>query len=84
MTRTNNVEFSPTSAAENYDVSELVQAVGAAQGDDLLDISLAAARMLTTGPERYSLDDVLARFGYTREQRSQLDHDGPGGDNPSR
>lgn len=41
--------------------------------DNLLDISLAAARMLTTGPERYSLDDVLAMFGYTREQLRDAD-----------
>ena len=40
--------------------------------EDLLDVSLAAARMLTTGPERYSLDEVLARFGYTREQLNEL------------
>ena len=36
--------------------------------EDLLDVSLATARMLTTGPRRHSLDDVLAQFGYTREQ----------------
>jgi prevent-host-death family protein len=35
--------------------------------DDLLDVSLAAARMLTTGERRHSLDDVLAQLGYTRE-----------------
>lgn len=35
--------------------------------EDLADVSLALARMLTTGPERHSLDDVLARFGYTRD-----------------
>lgn len=40
--------------------------------DDLLDIALATARMLTTGPERHSLDDVLAQFGYTREQLREL------------
>ena len=40
--------------------------------DDLLDVSLVAARMLTTGAERLSLDDVLARFGYTREQLAEL------------
>ncbi|MBA3642572.1 MAG: type II toxin-antitoxin system Phd/YefM family antitoxin [Chloroflexota bacterium] len=40
--------------------------------DDLLDVSLVAARMLTAGPERVSLDDVLARFGYTREQLAEL------------
>src|SRR5947209_18895591 len=36
--------------------------------EDLTDISLATARMLTTGPKRHSLDDVLAQFGYTRDQ----------------
>lgn len=41
--------------------------------DDLLDVLLAVARMQTTGPERYSLDDVLALFGYTREHLAQLD-----------
>lgn len=40
--------------------------------DDLLDIALASARMLTTGPVRHSLDDVLVRFGYTREQLNDL------------
>ncbi|MGH2458320.1 MAG: type II toxin-antitoxin system Phd/YefM family antitoxin [Chloroflexota bacterium] len=36
--------------------------------DELLDVSLATARMLTTGPGRHSLDEVLAQLGYTREQ----------------
>src|SRR3972149_5378764 len=36
--------------------------------EDLLDMSVAAARALTTGPRRHSLDDVLAQLGYTREQ----------------
>ncbi|MDQ3779587.1 MAG: type II toxin-antitoxin system Phd/YefM family antitoxin [Chloroflexota bacterium] len=40
--------------------------------DDLLDVSLVAARMLTAGLERVSLDEVLARFGYTREQLAEL------------
>ena len=40
--------------------------------DDLLDLSLAAARMLATGPRRHSLDEVLAQFGYTREQLHDL------------
>jgi hypothetical protein len=35
---------------------------------DLLDVILATARMATAGPRRHSLDEVLARFGYTREQ----------------
>jgi prevent-host-death family protein len=40
--------------------------------DDLLDVSVAAARMLTTGPGRHSLDQVLAHFGYTRDQLRDL------------
>jgi prevent-host-death family protein len=36
--------------------------------EDLTDISLAVARMLTTSSRRHSLDDVLAQFGYSREQ----------------
>ena len=40
--------------------------------DDLADLALAAARSLTTGERRYTLDDVLARFGYTREQLRDL------------
>jgi len=41
--------------------------------EDLLDISLATARMLTTGPTRQTLDEVLSQFGYTREQLRDLD-----------
>ena len=40
--------------------------------DDLIDITLATARLLTTSEERYSLDEVLAIFGYTREQLRDL------------
>ena len=40
--------------------------------DDLTDVALAAARALTGDEERHSLDDVLARFGYTREQLRAL------------
>ena len=36
--------------------------------EDLLDISLTTARMLTTEATRHTLDDVLNQFGYTREQ----------------
>ena len=38
------------------------------QMEDLEDIALTAARVLTASPERTSLDDVLNRFGYTREE----------------
>lgn len=41
--------------------------------DDLLDVSLAVARSMTTGPERHSLDDVLAQFGYTREDLREIE-----------
>jgi hypothetical protein len=40
--------------------------------DDVLDLILAYARVLTTGPHRYSLDEVLAHFGYTREQLREM------------
>lgn len=33
----------------------------------LLDVSLAVTRLLTTSERRHSLDDVLDRFGFTRE-----------------
>ncbi len=36
--------------------------------EDLLDLSITAARMLATGPGRHSLDEVLTHFGYTRDQ----------------
>jgi prevent-host-death family protein len=34
----------------------------------LLDVSLALTRLLTADARRHSLDDVLDRFGYTREE----------------
>lgn len=40
--------------------------------EDALDVSMAAARMQTTAPRRHSLDEVLAQFGYTREQLRDL------------
>jgi prevent-host-death family protein len=40
--------------------------------EDILDVALASARMLTTEPGRHSLDDVLVLFGYTREQLRDL------------
>jgi prevent-host-death family protein len=33
----------------------------------LLDVSLALTRLLTTSERRHSLDDVLDRFGFTRD-----------------
>ena len=41
--------------------------------EDLLDVSLAAARMLAASACRHSLDEVLAQFGYTREQLRRED-----------
>ena len=35
---------------------------------DLIDTTLLAARALTTNGQTISLDQVLDRFGYTREQ----------------
>jgi prevent-host-death family protein len=40
--------------------------------EDLLDASLASARLLSSGPGRHSLDEVLAQFGYTRDQLRDL------------
>ncbi len=40
--------------------------------EELLDISLVAARMFTTSEQRHSLDEVLFQFGYTREQLREL------------
>lgn len=54
----------PVAAVVSIERLERLQALE----DELLDVSLAAARMFTAGPDRHSLDDVLARFGYTREQ----------------
>lgn len=34
----------------------------------LLDVSLALTRLLTANERRHSLDDVLDRFGFTREE----------------
>ncbi|HZU14493.1 MAG TPA: type II toxin-antitoxin system prevent-host-death family antitoxin [Chloroflexota bacterium] len=41
--------------------------------DDLMDVSLVLARMMTAGTQRHSLDDVLNQFGYTREQLNETD-----------
>jgi len=40
--------------------------------EDLLDVSLATARMLTTGTQRHSLDDILAQLGLSREEFRDL------------
>lgn len=40
--------------------------------DDLIDITLAAARMMTTSGPSYTLDEVLERFGYTRDELAAI------------
>ena len=40
--------------------------------EDLIDLTLATARLLTDSGERISLDDALAQFGYTRDQLRAL------------
>ena len=41
--------------------------------EDLTDISLVAARMLTTGDRRFSVDEVLTAFGYSRDDLGERD-----------
>jgi phage gp37-like protein len=36
--------------------------------EDTQDLALSAARAITAGPDRTSLDDVLAEFGYSRDE----------------
>ena len=36
--------------------------------DELADLALVAARMVTTTGEVHSLDEILERFGYTRDE----------------
>ena len=40
--------------------------------EDLIDVSMAMARSLAAGPQRHSLDDVLAQFGYRRSDLSDI------------
>lgn len=58
----------PVAAVMSMDRLEQLQQLE----EDLLDISLTTARMLTSGPARHDLDHVLSRFGYTREQLREL------------
>jgi prevent-host-death family protein len=37
----------------------------------LLDVSLGLTRLLTASERRHSLDDVLDRFGFTREELTE-------------
>jgi antitoxin (DNA-binding transcriptional repressor) of toxin-antitoxin stability system len=47
-----------------------IEALERADGleERLLDISLALTRLLTDGDKRHSLDEVLERFGITRDE----------------
>lgn len=54
----------PVAAVVSMDRLEQFQQLAA----DMADVPLAVARTLTTDPGRHSLDDVLAQFGYTRDQ----------------
>lgn len=56
----------PVAAVVSIDHLEELQEIE----DDLIDASLAVARLIATGPERHSLDQVLERFGYSREELS--------------
>ena len=40
--------------------------------DDLIDITLVASRMMTGSDKRFTLDEVLDRFGYSREDLANL------------
>lgn len=40
--------------------------------DDLLDITLGAARMMTSSGPSVSLDDVIERFGFTRDELAAI------------
>lgn len=58
----------PVAAVIGMDQFEQLQTLQ----DDLLDIVLTSARMLTTSDRRTSLDEVLTFFGFTREQLAEL------------
>jgi prevent-host-death family protein len=47
-----------------------IEALERADGleERLLDVSLALTRLLTDGDKRHSLDEVLERFGITRDE----------------
>jgi antitoxin (DNA-binding transcriptional repressor) of toxin-antitoxin stability system len=53
----------PVAAVVGIDALERTEALE----ERLLDVSLALTRLLTTNERRHSLDDVLDRFGFTRE-----------------
>ena len=57
----------PVAAVISMEKLEALEAAAAAE-DDVIDLALATAREMTADAHRYSLDEVLAHFGYTREQ----------------
>ena len=61
----NNKPVAVVLSMERYDELEQMH-------EDAVDATIAAARMLTAGDSRHSLDDVLAQFGYSRESLRQL------------
>jgi antitoxin (DNA-binding transcriptional repressor) of toxin-antitoxin stability system len=40
---------------------------------DMIDLTLTLARLLTTGPVRHSLDDVLTRYNVSRADIAAMD-----------
>ena len=58
----------PVAAIISFERLEQLQEMEA----DFADLVLINTRLLTDSGERVSLDDVLARFGYTREQLRAL------------
>lgn len=57
----------PIAALVGIDVLERAEELE----ERLLDVSLALTRLLTTAERRHSLDDVLDRFGFTRDDLSE-------------
>ncbi len=57
----------PIAAVVGIDVLERTEELE----ERLLDVSLALTRLLTTDERRHSLDDVLDRFGFTRDDLSE-------------
>jgi prevent-host-death family protein len=54
----------PVAAVVSIDMLERAEELE----EHLLDVSLALTRLLTADERRHSMDDVLDRFGFTREE----------------
>ncbi len=61
----------PILLRNNRPVAAIVSIERLDELDDARDLALAAARALTDTGQRTSLDEILAVFGYTREQLRQ-------------